>query len=180
MTWYSFPPLIFITVAQHETAVVLWFRLLTPYFDGWWPPAWITFVTVSVIDLIWLYLLFFVFRASLTKISHWPRIQTFLENLQQKHWFHKIASLFVKSEVVSIHKESKFKTFIRNSGYLGIFLCGSIPGPGIKEIGIVMALTPKYKDRGFWLIYGGGLIKTTMTLLVYGGIYHAIESLIFA
>lgn len=38
-----------------------------------------------------------------------------------------------------------------------------------------MALTPQYRDRGFLLMYIGGVIKTIMTMLAYGGLYNLIE-----
>jgi fructose-1,6-bisphosphatase len=40
-----------------------------------------------------------------------------------------------------------------------------------------MALTPKYKPHGFKIMYIGGMVKTIMTLLVYGGLYEAFELL---
>jgi hypothetical protein len=53
-----------------------------------------------------------------------------------------------------------------------------LPGPGLKEIGIIMALTPKYRRHGFKVMYFGGMIKTIMTMLVYGGLYQAFELLL--
>ncbi|MBX7152629.1 hypothetical protein K1X84_13390 [bacterium] len=183
LTWYAILSLVIVTIAQHETAVVLWYTLLQQHFDHWSSAAVATFIVVSVIDLIWLYCLFFIFRNSFRGLAKIPWIHAVLERIKHRRWFIKIQPFFVKKEApeeaaaVKTH-DSRFKRLVKNSGHFGIFLCGALPGPGLKEIGIFMALTPKYRQTGFWLIFLAGLLKTVMTLLVYGGLHSAVNRMI--
>ena len=171
------------TLAQHESAVVGWYTLLLPHFQHWLSTAAVVFVIVSVIDLIWLYCLFFLFKKSFHELIKWYRMRVWVDRLQHKPWFQRLQKYFNESpqnEAELLHvqpHDSRFKRFIKKSGHLGIVLIASIPSPGLKELGIIMALTPKYRRTGFWLMYAGGIIKTVGTLLVYGGLYKAFHQL---
>lgn len=176
---------VFITLIQHESAVVLWYTALQGHFSHWMGAAVASFVVISVIDLGWLYFLFFITDKSLHKLAGIGWIHRWMERLHQKSWFQKLRGFFVKSESESgndleqLHRSgSRFKRFVVGSGYLGMGLCASLPGPGLKEIGIIMALTPKYQKHGFKVMYFGGMVKTVMTMLVYGGLYQAVELLL--
>lgn len=135
------------------------------------------FVIVGIIDLFWLYLQFLLFRKSWDKLSRVARIHAWLERIQMRRWFVKLRPYFESEKNDTGARESRFKRMLRKSGYFGILLCASLPGPGLKEIGIVMALAPKYEQHGFAVTYAGGLIKTILTLLVYAGLYGAFENL---
>jgi hypothetical protein len=171
------------TLAQHESAVVGWYTLLLPHFQHWLSTATAVFVIVSIIDLFWLYCLFFLFKKSFHELIKWYRVRVWIDRLQHKSWFQRIQKYFSESpqsEAELIHvqpHDSGFKRFIKKSGHLGILIIAAIPSPGLKEVGIIMALTPKYRRYGFWLMYAGGVIKTTGTLLVYGGLYKAFHQL---
>lgn len=183
LTWYTILSLVVVTIVQHESAVVLWYTLMLQRFDHWSSAAGTAFLIVSAIDWVWLYCLFFMFRNSFRGLAKIPWIHIILERIQHRRWFIKIQPYFVKKETpeeataVKAH-DSRFRRLVKNSGHFGIFLCGALPGPGLKEIGIFMALTPKYRRTGFWLIFVAGLVKTIMTLLVYGGLHSAVSRLI--
>ena len=170
------------TLAQHESAVVGWYTLLLPYFQHWLSTATAVFVIVSVIDLLWLYCLFYLFKKSFQGLLKLYRVRVWIDRIRHRLWFQEIRKYFTEpkseDEVLNVQPhDSRFRRFIKKSGNLGIVIIAAIPSPGLKEIGIIMALTPKYKRHGFWLMYFGGIIKTTGTLLVYGGLYKAFHQL---
>ena len=170
------------TLAQHESAVIGWYTLLLPYFQHWLSTAAAVFIIVSIIDLFWLYCLFYLFKKSFHGLVKLYRVRVWLDRIQHKPWFQRIKKYFSESpseeEILHVQPhDSRFKRFIKRSGHLGIVIIAAIPSPGLKEVGIIMALTPKYKRHGFWLMYIGGIIKTTGTLLVYGGLYKAFHQL---
>lgn len=180
ITIYTLFPLIFTTIFWHEAGVILWFRALESDFGHWTNAAAVTLVIVSVIDFFWLKIMFFLFHTSFQRIGQTAWSHRIIARLEETKWFLRFRGFFVKKEIdhqtAEIPDEtSGFKRFIKKTGYWGILFCGSLPGPGVKEIGIIMALTPKYRDRGFMLMYIGGVIKTIMTMLVYGGLYNLIE-----
>jgi hypothetical protein len=175
---------VFITLVQHESAVVLWYTTLLPFFEHWHHAAVAAFAIISVIDLLWLYSLFFVMDKSFHRLARIPVIHRWIEQLRTHQWFVTIISWFLKNgradrpdRLAQRTSGSRFKRFLSNSGYIGIVLCAATPGPGLKEIGILMALTPKYKGHGFKLMYFGGMIKTIMTMVVYGGLFRVLQSL---
>ncbi len=175
---------VLITLVQHESAVVLWYTTLLPFFEHWHHAALAAFAIISVIDLVWLYGLFFVMDKSFHGLARIPVIHRWIERLRTQRWMATVLPFFLKSGQVPDKDPlnvrtagSRFKRFVRSSGYIGIVLCAATPGPGLKEIGILMALTPKYKDHGFKLMYFGGMIKTIMTMVVYGGLYRVLQSL---
>ncbi len=169
------------TFVQHESAVIAWYTLLLPYFKHWLSTAGAVFVIVSIIDLFWLYFLFYVNKKLLRQLIKWYRMRVWIDRLSHKPWFQKIQKHFQErphSEAELLHvqpHDSGFRRFIKQSEHLGIVIIAAIPSPGLKELGIIMALTPKYKRSGFWLMYIGGIIKTMGTLLVYGGLYKAFH-----
>lgn len=170
------------TLAQHESAVIAWYTLLLPYFEHWLATATAVFIIVSIIDLLWLYSLFYLFKKSFHQLVKLYRVRVWVDRIQHKKWFQKIEKYFTDSpseeEILHVQPhDSRFKKFIKQSGHLGIVIIAAIPSPGLKEVGIIMSLTPKYKRYGFWLMYIGGIIKTTGTLLVYGGLYKAFHQL---
>lgn len=177
---------IFITLVQHESAVVLWYTTLREYTEHWSQAALASFVIISIIDLGWLYFLFVITDKSLHKLAAVGWVHRLIVRILPTPWFAKLRSFFVKNEPADgaakldglKSSRSRFKRFVAGSGYIGIATCASLPGPGLKEIGIIMALTPKYKAHGFKIMYVGGMIKTIMTLLVYGGLYRAVETLL--
>jgi hypothetical protein len=171
------------TFAQHESAVIAWYTLLFPYFNHWFSAATAVFVIVSLIDLFWLYFLFYFYKKLFHQLIKWYRMRVWIDRLRHKSWFQKIQHHFEetpKSEAELLHvqpHDSVFRKFIKRSEHLGIVIIAMIPSPGLKEIAILMALTPKYRRSGFWLIYTGGVIKTIGTLLVYGGLYNTFQQL---
>lgn len=171
------------TFVQHESAVIAWYTLLLPYFEHWFATATAVFVIVSVIDLFWLYFLFYFYKKLFSQLIRWYRMRVWIDRLRHKSWFQKLQHHFEessKSEEELLHvqpHDSVFRKFIKKSEHVGIIIIAMIPSPGLKEIGILMALTPKYRQSGFWLIYTGGIIKTCGTLVVYGGLYKAINQL---
>lgn len=170
------------TLFQHESAVIGWYTLLLPQFEHWLSTVAAVFIIVSIIDLIWLYCLFFLFKKSFHELIRLYRVRVWLDRLQHKPWFQNIEKYFTEStkeeEVLHVQPhDSRFKRFVKQSGHLGIVIIACIPSPGLKELGIIMALTPKYRRYGFFLMYLGGIVKTTGTLLVYGGLYKAFHQL---
>ena len=172
VTWYV--SIVFLTLLQHETAVVLLYHRFFHYFHNRFSAALEAFLIISFLDVIWLYLQFLIIRTSFDKLSHIGRVHDWILQIQAWKWFAKLKPFFVND---AGPRDSGFKRMLKNSGHFGIVLCASLPGPGFKEIGIVMALAPKYKPHGFALMYFGGLIKTILTLLIYAGLYRAFEKL---
>ncbi|MCB0833086.1 MAG: hypothetical protein KDC45_06460 [Bacteroidetes bacterium] len=173
------------TFFQHETAVAGWYGLLSPSFDHWLTSATVVFTVVSAIDLVWLYMWFYVNKKAIAALMNVASFRAMVDRLGSRPRFERIKSYFSAShvsesdEVLEIKPtDSNFRRLVKRSGYLGILLLAALPGPGLKELGILMALTPKYKRHGFALMYIGGLIKTTGTLMVYGGLHEIFEQLI--
>ena len=181
-TWWTVTSLFVLVLLQHETAVVLWVRILAPYFTYWMSGYLAAFVVVSICDLFWVYLQFLFFRNSFHWLARFKWVHRMDERLSHRAWYQKLRSYFAKKETpaeVVIHtSDSRFKTFVKQYGYIGIVLCGVLPGPAFKEIGIAMALTPKYKAVGFQLIFLAAMLKTIGTMAVYGGLNSAIEIMI--
>jgi hypothetical protein len=176
ITWYA--TVISLTLFQHETAVVLWYHRFHHYFHNHFTSALEVFIVVSLLDIVFLHLQFMIFRASIDKLSHVAKIHEWLGRIQVRNWFVKLKPYFVTdAEKKTAATDSRFRRMISGAGYFGILICAALPGPGFKEIGIVMALTPKYRDHGFAVMYGGGLLKTILTLLIYAGLYGAVEKL---
>jgi hypothetical protein len=174
-TWYLVA--IVLTLLQHETAVAMWYHHFVRYFQNHFTAALEALVIISLLDIAWLYLQFLFFRASFDKLSHVARIHAWLEQIQLRQWFRKVRPYFTDNNKTADPGESRFRRMIRNSGYFGIFLCATLPGPGFKEIGIVVALAPKYKDHGFVVMYIGGIVKTILTLLIFTGLSKAFGKL---
>lgn len=167
----------FFTVIQHETGVILWYRFFQHRIESIELAGVYAFVAVSVIDLIWLYVLWVLTEKSLMGLSHVSWIHRWMDRLQRQSWIRRLSSWFSKpaeSAEPSEH-DSRFRRMLKKSGYVGIALCAALPAPGIKEIGIIMSLTPRYRRAGFHVLYVGGMVKTVMTMLVYGGLYSIFE-----
>jgi len=174
LNWITISSLTFLTIVQHESGVVLWYALLRRVAETDHRAALYAFIVVSVIDLIWLYVLWILTDKSLAGLSHVAWVQRWIDRVKQKRWVRRLSGWFSRPTVPDAStptRHSRFHRTLRQSGYLGIMLCAALPGPGLKEIGIIMALTPRYRRAGFHVVYVGGLIKTVITMLVYGGLY---------
>lgn len=174
------------TFFQHETAVAGWFGLLSPFFSHWLTSSVVVFGVVSLIDLAWLYMWFYANRKLIAILMSIKSFRSLMHRAGEKKWLVKFKSFFAapghgsgSDEVLEVQpSDSAFRRLVKRSGHLGIVLIASIPGPGLKELGILMALTPKYRKHGFLLMYTGGLIKTAGTLMVYGGLHQIFEQII--
>ncbi len=175
--------LIVLTVVQHESGVAGWFVLLMPVVGGETRSAIVTFVLVSVIDWISLFVLFLIFKKSFKKLLKVRLIRRFVDWLQsderpaglQRLFRRRTKPLTVDDRLTEKAGQGTFKQRMTRFGYAGIFVCAFIPAPAFREIGILMALTPKYETYGFWVTYAGGILKTAMTLVASEGIYHLIR-----
>lgn len=175
--------LIVLTVVQHESGVAGWFVLLIPVVGGETRSAIVTFVLVSVIDWISLFVLFLIFKKSFKKLLKVRLICRFVDWLQsderpaylQKLFRRRAKTVTVEDQLTAKAGQGKFKQRMTRFGYAGIFICAFIPAPAFREIGILMALTPKYEKYGFRVTYAGGLLKTIMTLAASEGIYQLIR-----
>lgn len=175
--------LIVLTIVQHESGVAGWFVLLVPVVGGETNSAIVTFILVSVIDWISLFVLFLIFKKSFKKlltIRLFRRFVDWVQSDERPAFFQKVfrrnaKTVTVEDQLTEKVKQGKFKQRMTRFGYVGIFVCAFIPAPAFREIGILMALTPKYEKHGFWVTYAGGLLKTIMTLAASEGIYHLIR-----
>lgn len=173
LNWFTISSLILLTVVQHETGVVLWYRFFQQQTEPNSVAALYALLVVSVIDLIWLYVLWVLTDKSLTGLSHMAWTHRWIHRLRGKSWFQRASAWFTKpaESAEPSGKDSKFRRLLKQSGYIGIGICAAVPAPGVKEIGIIMSLTPRYRRIGFHVMFFGGLVKTVMTMLVYGGLY---------
>jgi hypothetical protein len=177
LNWFTVLSLIFLTIVQHETGVILWYRFFQHRTEPIELAALYAFVAVSIIDLIWLYVLWVVTEKSLTGLSHVAWIHRWMDRQRQKPWIQRVSAWFSKPSDTAepTVNDSSFRRMLKKSGYVGIALCAALPAPGIKEVGIIMSLTPRYRRAGFHVMYVGGMVKTIMTMLVYGGLYSIFE-----
>jgi hypothetical protein len=174
--------LIVLTVVQHESGVAGWFILLIPVIGSENGAAVTTFVLVSVIDWISLLVMFLILKKSFRRLLTVRFIRRFVDWLQSDERPAMINKLFNRKnknsdadEEITAKAGGKFKQKMTRFGYAGIFICALIPAPAFREVGILMALTPKYEKYGFWVTYSGGILKTIMTLLASEGIYSLIR-----
>jgi len=180
LTVWTIASLFFLVLLQHETAVVLWVTVLSPKFEYWLTGYTVAFVVVSLSDLIWIYLQFLLFKNSFHWLAHFRWVQRLDENLQLRKWYQRLRRFFGKrettSELVILESDSRFRKYVKQSGYVGILLCSVLPGPALKEIGIVMALTPKYGKFGFQTVYLAAMLKTAGTMAAYAGVHTTIQN----
>ncbi len=179
VSWLAVIGLVVITVIQHESGVILWYRKMESLADTQLAAILYSFLIVSVIDLVWLWILWLANKKAVKGLAHVGWIQRWIERKKDKRWFQKLTRAFAAKPSSDIQPtDSRFRRMLKQSGYVGIALCAALPGPGLKEVGILMAITPRYRRLGFHILYVGGLGKTIMTMLVYGGLYSVFERMV--